>query len=240
MSAPLIGITVNQKTKKNMDVEDWLLSAYPAAVMNAGGLPVMIPNKFPLDKIDLLIKKLDGLIITGGGDIETSRFNGVESDTVGGVSYDRDELELQLARQVVQADLPLLGICRGLQVLNVALGGTLITDIPEQFPTSVQHNYPSTLRPRDFIAHQVAIEPGSRLSAILKQPQIAVNSRHHQAVKDVAEGMLVSARATDGLIEALEIPGKRFVVGVQWHPENLQPMLEHRAIFEALIQSAQV
>lgn len=240
MSAPLIGITVNHLTKKNNDVEDWLLSAYPAAVMTAGGLPVMIPNEFPLDKIDLLIEKLDGLILTGGGDIQTSRFNGVESDTVGGVSRERDELELQLVRQALQADLPLLGICRGLQVLNVALGGTLFTDIPAQFPTTLQHNNLSTLRPRDFIAHQVTVLPGSRLSMILKLTQLDVNSRHHQAVKDVAEGMLVSARAVDGLIEALEIPGKRFVLGVQWHPENLQHSMQHRALFEALIQSAQV
>lgn len=240
MSSPLIGITVNHVTRKNKDVEDWLLSAYPAAVMTAGGLPVMVPNEFPLDKIALLIKKLDGLILTGGGDIETSRFNGVESDKVGGVSRERDELELQLVRQALQADLPLLGICRGLQVLNVALGGTLFTDIPAQFPTTPQHNYPSKLRPRDFIAHQVTVLPGSLLSMILKLTQLDVNSRHHQAVKDVAEDFVISARAADGLIEALEIPGKRFVLGVQWHPENLQHSMEHLALFEALIQSAQV
>ncbi len=213
MSAPLIGITVNHLTRKNKDVEDWLLSAYPAAVMNAGGLPVMIPNEFPLDKLDFLIEKLDGLILTGGGDIETSRFNGVESDKVGGISRERDELELQLVRQALQADLPLLGICRGLQVLNVALGGSLFTDIPAQFPTTLQHNYPSSLRSRDFIGHQVAVVPGSRLSTILKQPEIAVNSRHHQAVKEVAEGLVISARAADGLIEALEIPGKAICDG---------------------------
>ena len=240
MKAPLIGITTNRYNTRTDDTTNSLSIAYTTAVRNAGGLPVMLPNEFPLDKLDDLIARFDGLIISGGGDIQTSRFNGVDNSAVDDVVVDRDELEIRLVQKAIQADLPLLGICRGIQVMNVALGGSLYTHIPDQFPTDLKHSNPPPAFPRSHIAHTVTLESGSLLSSILGNSRVNVNSRHHQAVKDPAVGIFITAHATDGLIEGIEIPGKRFAIGVQWHPENLQEHAEHRSLFSAFIQAAQV
>jgi len=240
MSAPLIGITTNRYNTRTNDTTNSLSIAYTTAVRNAGGLPVMIPNEFPLDKLDDLVASLGGLIISGGGDIQTSRFNGTDTDILEEVDTDRDELEIRLVEHALRADLPLLGICRGIQVMNVALGGTLYIHIPDQFPTDLKHSNPAPSYPRDHIAHVVTIEPSTRLASILGSDRVSVNSRHHQAVKQPAADVTITAHATDGLIEALEIPSKRFFLGIQWHPENLQDHPEHRALFAAFIHSAQV
>ncbi len=239
MTSPFIGITTNRYNTTTKDTTNSLSLAYTTAVRDAGGLPVMIPNEFPLEKLDDLLSHLQGLIISGGGDIQTSRFNGVDSDAVDDVVSDRDELEIRLVHLALEADLPLLGICRGIQLINVALGGSLYTDIPTQFRTSIRHSNPPSAYDRSHIAHRVTLEQGSVLHSILGTNEIEVNSRHHQAVKDPANRVRVTAHATDGLIEGFEIPGRRFALGVQWHPENLQLMPEHRAIFTAFIRAAQ-
>lgn len=240
MSTPLIGITTNPVKSKISGQRNALSVAYSDAVRQAGAMPVMIPNEFPLENLNELLKKLNGVILSGGGDIQTSRFQGIESFEVDEVSSDRDELEIQLVHQALQLDLPLLGICRGVQIMNVALGGTLYTHIPDQFKTALEHQTSPTARPRNYLAHKVTVEPESRLFSILQKPEIHVNSRHHQAVKDPAASVVVSAHASDGLIEGLEVPGKRFALGVQWHPENLQEYAEQRALFAAFVRAALV
>jgi putative glutamine amidotransferase len=238
MKKPLIGVTTSIKAA-DLEKQD-SLQFYLDAVNNAGGDPQIISSDSPLEEVDELVSHLNGLILSGGGDVQTRLYQGDESQPVEEISKARDVLEIRLVKKALAADLPLLGICRGLQVINVAMGGTLITHIPAQYPSSLQHNNPSSQFPRDLIAHEVVLEPGSRLAGIYAQHQVRVNSRHHQAVKDPADGWWVTARATDGLIEALELPEARFAMGVQWHPENLQQLAGHQNLFKALIASARV
>ena len=238
MKRPLIGVTTSTKAA---DLEkEASLQFYLDAVKNAGGDPLVITSDSPLEEVDELVSRLNGLILSGGGDVQTRLYQGDESQPVEEVSKARDMLEIRLVRKALEADLPLLGICRGLQVINVAMGGTLITHIPTQYPSSLQHSNPSSHFPRDLIAHEVMLEPGSRLAGIYAQNLVSVNSRHHQAVMDPANRWWVTARATDGLIEALELPEAHFAMGVQWHPENLQQLPGHQNLFKALIASARV
>lgn len=238
MNKPVIGITTSQKgihpTPNNS------FQPYYDAVKNAGGVPRTIGLGQPLDDLDALIAGLDGMILSGGGDVQTSLYQGDETKPVVFVSKVRDSLELDLIQRVLAADLPLLGICRGLQVMNVALGGTLITDLYSEQTRFMQHNYPSDVYPRDHIAHEVTFVPGSRLADIYQTGRITVNSRHHQAVLQPAASGQVTAYASDGLIEAVELPGAKFTLGVQWHPENLQAMPGHHNLFKAFIAAAGV
>jgi putative glutamine amidotransferase len=168
--------------------------------------------------------------------VDIRLFSGEDNPAIGKPSPQRDQLEISLAKLAVESGWPVFGICRGIQVLNVALGGGLITDIPSQYKTSIQHATPAEAG-RQFLAHKVRFEKKSLLSRIIKEGEIAVNSFHHQAIKVPAESLVVTARATDGLIEAVELPGlEKPVIGVQWHPENLQHLTAHKALFEAFIE----
>ena len=140
--------------------------------------------------------------------------------------------------QAIERDLPLLGICRGQQMLNTALGGTLYTDIASQFNTRIVHAQPDSKTP-GYLAHEVEVLPGTGLARIIGQSGIRVNSRHHQAIRELAPGLRVTAQAKDGLIEGVELAGKKFCMGVQWHPEALLDMEEHFRIFTAFITAAQ-
>ena len=238
MRTPVIGITSSQQGIRPEPGGSYV--HYCNAVRNLGGEPHIIGLDQPLEELDALVASLDGLILSGGGDVQTRLYQGDETQPVEDVLKDRDTLELGLINKVLAADLPLMGICRGLQVLNVALGGKLITHIPTQFPTTIQHSNPYPQNPRELIAHEVALESGSRLAAIYNIGQVQVNSRHHQAVDEIAAGCQVTAHATDSLIEALEVPDARFVLGVQWHPENLQAIPAHQRLFKAFITACGV
>ena len=237
MGRPLIGITLNSFHPKNGLAYDKLAQNYIDAVILAGGMPVLLPNAIPLDEILLLRERLEGILLTGGGDIAPERFGGVQTNTLDSVSAQRDELEFRLVQMSVKTDWPLLGICRGVQVMNVALVGTLYTDIPTQYPSTLLHDTPED-KERNYLAHEVTIAEGTVLSGIVRQEKLKVNSFHHQAVKQAADCLHVSARAADGLVEGLELPGLRFFVGVQWHPECLGRYAEQRALFEAFIRAA--
>jgi putative glutamine amidotransferase len=238
MSVPLIGITSSQNGIHPNPGSSY--QPYFDAVKAAGGEPWIIGLGQPLDDLDSLLSRLDGLILSGGGDVQTSLYHGDERMRVESVVKERDVLELALMDKVLKLDLPLLGICRGVQVINVALGGMLITDIGSQFTTTIRHSYPSNEYPRDLIAHEVVLEPDSRLAGIYQSERVRVNSRHHQAVLEPAAGWRVAAHAPDGLIEALEMSGSRFALGVQWHPENLQALTGHNNLFKAFIAAAGV
>ena len=237
MDQPLIGITCSQKSISHQRTDSFLHDEYSEAVALAGGLPLLIPVSFPVKDLPTLLSRLDGVLLSGGGDIAPA-LSGNENDPYSShISASRDALELKIVEIAVTRDLPLLGICRGCQILNVALGGSLYTDIDAQYPTSIRHSQ-SAARSPAYLAHEVKIMPDSVLASILKQPTLPVNSRHHQAVRQLAPGFLVTAQASDGLIEAIEFAGKRFCLGVQWHPESLQSSEAQRRIFEVFINTA--
>lgn len=219
---PVIGITCTRIRGAGGGDRFGLNDVYVRAVMNAGGAPLLIPLDISEEALRAIYKTLEGLLLSGGVDVAPHRYGETPHPGLGEVDAGRDEVELALARWAVADDLPLLAICRGIQLLNVALGGTLYQDIPSQVPHALVHPHQEGNR-RDHIAHTVHIVPGSRLHRILRPEggALPVNSMHHQAVKDVAPGCIVTARAPDGIIEALEEPTKRFVVGVQWHPEEM-------------------
>ncbi len=190
-------------------------SAFSRAVAAAGGLPICLP--FEAARTDI-VHRLDGLIVTGGADLDPSRWGGPETrtgdplDDPGATDPDRDDYEAELLRAALDSGTPVLGVCRGHQLLNVILGGTLITDLP---PGPIAHL--ATTAPPDIGHHEVATEGGTLARAVLG-PVTTVNSWHHQAIDRLGDDLVVSGRSGDGVIEAVELPG-RPVLGVQWHPE---------------------
>jgi putative glutamine amidotransferase len=201
----------------------WLRFDYLHAISKAHGLPSIVASGFtnPLEEAKQLAGEIldncDGLMLSGGTDVDPEIFGEVPHTALGRVDGPRDPFEITLAREAVRRDLPVLGICRGLQVLNVAMGGTLIQDIPSDVPGAARHEAGEN---RVEIAHDVTIEPASRLAELLGATRVGVNSFHHQAAKRVGEGLTVSATSPDGIIEGLEMRDRTFVVAVQWHPEN--------------------
>lgn len=219
MSSPVIGIA-------------WPKADYIASLEKAGArVRVLDAANDPLPSA---LDECDGILLTGGVDVDPREYGEAPHPTVE-LDAARDAYELALARLALARNLPLLAICRGSQVLNVAAGGSLIQDLPSQHPRAIRHSITVT---KDAIAHDVAIEPGTCLSVLFGSPTIAVNSRHHQAVKDVAPGFIVSATSPDGVIEAIERTNAPFCVGVQWHPENFWATGQFTSLFGALVDAA--
>jgi putative glutamine amidotransferase len=184
-----------------------------------------------------LLPRLDGLLITGGGDIDPARFGGPQHPRVYDIDTRRDDFEISLVQMAVKKGIPFLGICRGTQVINVALGGTLYTDLADQYPGALKHdNYPDI--PRGYLAHHVSICTESRLALILGGDNFQVNSLHHQGLNYLAPDLSAAAFAPDRLIEAVELVGHPFGIGVQWHPEWMQEHEPQRQLFQALVQVA--
>jgi len=215
------------------------LPDYEASVRRAGGeVRVVDPSgPRPAD----IIGSVDGLVLTGGGDVQPSLYGATAHPTIELAEAGRDEYEIELVRLATEADLPVLAICRGLQVLNVARGGTLVQDIPDQVGTAVIHRVP---RPRDSPAHEISISRGSLLERVLNESTHrtdtrGVNSRHHQAVKAIGADLIVTATAPDGVVEAAEDPSRRFLIGVQWHPENFWRTGEFQTLFDAFVRACE-
>lgn len=219
---PIVGVPGYRHTEPLEDYPPSFLlpQAYIRCLEAVGAAPVIVPLLRDEEALRTIYTALDGLMLAGGDDVDPALYGETPHPKLGDVDPERDRVELLLLRWALEDDLPVLGICRGIQVLNVAAGGTLYQDIRAQCPWAARHNYYRT-RPRDYRAHEVRIERGSRLFHLMKTPRAAVNSTHHQAVRDVAPDLVVSARAEDGLIEGIEWPDRLFVVGVQWHPEAL-------------------
>lgn len=237
MNRPLIGITAASYYDQGRLYHRGY-APIAGAVAAAGGLPVYIPPGLDDDSLHDLYTRLDGLLLPGGPDICPNLYGQSPHPKSQGIDDPRDALELTLARWAVHDDLPVFGICRGHQVLNVALGGTLMQDIPSQWDNPLVHDIRDG-QPRSTRLHEVSIIPGSHLANILGQTQLPVNSIHHQSVQEAAPGARVTANAPDGIIEALEVPGKRFVLSVQWHPEDLysdDPVMAR--LFEAFVNAA--
>jgi putative glutamine amidotransferase len=210
---------------------------YEEAVRRAGG-EVRILN-YDTDRPAEVVKEVDGILLPGGDDVTPSLYGDEPHPKFEAAEPGRDAYELELAKRAGDADVPLFAICRGIQVLNVARGGTLVQDIPSQLPDAIPHE----VRDTPFtIAHDVWVSEGTLLHELLREridgDACPVNSRHHQAVQKIGEGLVVSATAPDGVIEAVEDPSKRFCLGVQWHPENFYRTGEFRALFEAFVAAA--
>jgi putative glutamine amidotransferase len=226
---PVIGITLDDEhARPGVHV---LRDDYVRSVEKAGAVPLVIPPCAPEDA-PLVLERLDGVLLSGGVDIDPALFGEEPHPKLRRVDRRRDDLELALTREALLRDLPMLAICRGIQVLNVASGGTLIQDLPSQLEKGEAHDRPE---PRSGRVHRIQTEPGTRLRGILGEEAFSVNSFHHQAVGRLGEGLVASARCPeDGVIEGLEEPGRRFAVGVQWHPETFW---DHEDSFQPLFDA---
>ena len=187
-----------------------------------------------------VLSEVDGVLLTGGGDVDPVFYGEERHPSTHDAEPGRDEFEIDLARRAMTGDVPLLAICRGAQVLNVAAGGTLVQDIPSALASDLSH---AVNEPKNLECHDIAIVAGTKLSAVLGDSADAacscrVNSRHHQSVGRTGKGLVVSARAADGIVEAIEKPNARFCIGVQWHPENFWESGEFRPLFDAFVEAA--
>ena len=237
MPTPVIGITTRKDLTPSGLPAIMLQQAYTNAIIQAGGAPVLIPSDLPEAGWREVCRRLDGMLFTGGGDIAVEHFNGEPHPRVGGVDEARDAIELGLVRSVVDGRKPFLGICRGLQAANVALGGTLYTDIQDQLPGALRHDYTDAdiMKERTHLVHPVRVEQGSQVGEIIGQPILQVNSLHHQGIKALAPGLKAVAHAPDGLIEAIELPGHPFGIAVQWHPEWLTDQEPMQRLFRSFV-----
>jgi putative glutamine amidotransferase len=236
---PLIGITSRRdQTMSPVVLPTFALSqSYVKAVTLSGGAPLMIPLSTSEEALRSIYEGLDGILLSGGGDISPHLYGEDTHQSVWGVDDDRDAVELTLARWALAEGKTLLAICRGVQVMNVAAGGSLHQDILTQVPQAIEHVYYPGY-PRNYIAHPVRVERDSLLCRILGQDEVGVNSLHHQSAKNVAPGLVRVAAAPDGVTEGLEKPDHPFAVGVQWHPEELTDHAPMRRLFEAFISEA--
>ena len=239
-SLPLISVTTSVTVDKYPE-RAYVNAAYLNAVQQAGGAPVPVPPQLGAPALAALLARIDGVLLTGGGDVDPARFSEKPHPTVSDVSAARDALEIELTHWALANGRPLLAICRGLQVLNVALGGSLHQDIPSEPGGHLDHSQKALQQMRrDQTVHHVKAQEGSRLARILGALDVDVNSFHHQALNALGRGLVAVAWSPDGIVEGAETEdGGRFVVGVQWHPEDLvgyDPAA--RNLFAALVQAA--
>ncbi|MFD1426784.1 putative glutamine amidotransferase [Kroppenstedtia sanguinis] len=228
---PVIGMTLSMNENRltlSRDNAD--------AVLTAGGIPFLLPYATETDVLDGMVQQIDGLLLTGGDDIDPSLFGEEPLPGLGEVEPERDRMEIALVRKMVHAGKPVLAICRGCQILCIALGGDMYQDLYSQRKDSIQHVQRG---PRGYLSHSVSIQEGTWLSQIAGEDRIRVNSYHHQAVRRLPEGYIPSAIAPDGVIEAFEGDGPTWVMGVQWHPENLfRTDRVSRRLFHTLVDHA--
>ena len=216
------------------------LEDYRQSILHVGGEPRVLEASADVGKA---IAGIDGLMLTGGDDVAPSRYGEAAHETVTEAEPGRDEFEIALVAAARARNLPILAICRGVQVLNVACGGTLVQDIPTQIAGALAHSLAVPQHEPYELAHEVWVDKDSLLARLMRErlvdEALEVNSRHHQAVKEVAPGFVATATAPDGVIEAIEDPAARFCLGVQWHPENFFRTGEFRALFEGFLEAAQ-
>jgi putative glutamine amidotransferase len=235
---PIIGVSgsIERDESKQMILRD-----YTTAILAAGGLPLLLSLDMEQEQLEECLSHLDGVMLAGGGDVAPGLFGCLPRIGLGQVDPLRDRFELRLTRACHSLGMPLLGICRGAQVMNVALGGTLYQDLPSQYPqgSPVPLMLHSQAEPGKYASHPVRVEETSLLFDVVKETELMVNSFHHQALQEVAPGLRVCAEAPDGVIEAVQDAAQPFFLGVQWHPERMYredpPSL---ALFAAFVQAA--
>ena len=221
----------------------WVMSQrYIITITNAGALPWMIPLVRDEETLRGIFEQLDGVFLPGGADIDPASYGREPHPLCDRTDRERDRVELALARWALAEGKPALGVCRGLQLINVAAGGSLYQDLAEQLPGSLKHDYfpyGGSGFTRDYLAHEVTVAEGSRMAAVFGAGAVRVNSMHHQGIRTLGEGLVATAHAPDGLIEGIESSDGRWVVGVQWHPEALTDGdAKSRALFAEFIEAA--
>lgn len=238
---PVIGITPSPQFDQlsHGDFYRFVMSdTYTRAVLAAGGVPVVLPPQ--LGNAATLLDAIDGLLLSGGADLAPTTFGETEvhPDTYG-VDPLRDDFEFELVAEAQKRDFPVFCICRGIQVLNVAYGGTLFQHLPDQHPSPINHRQQEVGIAKEEFGHTVSVSPGSRLAEIYGSESVGVNSFHHQAIKEIGAGLEVVAVSEDGLIEAVTAPDQTFFLGVQWHPEMMfERHPEQLGPFRALVEHA--
>lgn len=213
MKRPIIGVMPLIDYEKD---SYWLVPGYMQGIIEAGGTPVMLPLTDNIHILNQIAQKCDGFLLTGGQDVSPSLYGENDMPKCGECSVERDNMETMLIKRAIELNKPILGICRGIQILNFVLGGTLYQDLPTQIHSSLEHHQKP---PYDKPVHDVEIIKDTPLYSVLEKDILPVNSYHHQAIKDLSDKLLPMAKAPDGLIEAVYMPNKKFVWGVQWHPE---------------------
>jgi putative glutamine amidotransferase len=205
-----------------------------------GGAPLLIPHRLDPATLRSVFDSVDGLLLSGGGDVDPAFYDEAASEQSRDIDRERDELEITLARWAVESQKPFLAICRGIQVMNVALGGSLYQDVQSEMPGANRHAYFQSMGfARDYPAHDVQFASASRLAQVLNRDSYTVNSLHHQGIKRLAPGLAAVGHAPDGLVEAVELPGHEFALGVQWHPEALAPSDPiMQRLFETFVEAA--
>lgn len=213
---------------------------YVDSIVQAGGAPMLIPASGQEDFLQVVAERIDGLLLAGGVDIDPARYGEAPHERLEEVDPLRDELEIELTHRFLASGKPVLGICRGIQLLNVALGGTLYQDIDAQVEGAAPHRESYARQDWNYLAHEITITPESRLARLLGVTDLAVNSLHHQAVKDLAPGLRPIAWAADGIVEGVEGDAEQFVLAVQCHPETLQAQADPRwqRVFRAFVESS--
>jgi putative glutamine amidotransferase len=209
---PIIGIT---SPYDNANDRYFMPKLYVESIITAGGIPLIIPNLEDND-IRQILDKVDGLLLSGGDDIDPVYFNEEPIQAMGEITPERDRFEIALTKFALERNCPILAICRGVQVLNIAAGGTIYQDITTQFSKAIKH---SQKAPRWYGTHKIEIKPQTKLNKLLKIDYVRVNSFHHQGIKDLGEHFVINALSLDGLIEGIESISHEFVIGAQWHPE---------------------
>jgi len=239
---PVIGVTVNYVGPEEGRCPSrygsyYINRGYVEGIRKAGGIPLYLPYTDDPEELAVLLERIDGLLLTGGKDMDPRHFGEERHPTCERILPDRSASELQLTRQAVDRGTPILGICLGLQTLNVAMGGSLYQDIPSMRPSDVRHR--QTEQERHQVAHVVEVEEGSLLSRVFGgRRELHVNSIHHQAANKIGDGLVVSARAPDGIVEGLELPRVPFCLSVQWHPEDLKMGESNQVLFDNLLEAA--
>ncbi|MBM3217533.1 MAG: gamma-glutamyl-gamma-aminobutyrate hydrolase family protein [Candidatus Rokubacteria bacterium] len=238
MPAPIIGVTTSEEISAKGVERAFLNASYIRAIERAGGVPLLLAPQHSPAALARLSEVMDGVLLTGGGDIDPARWGEAPHAKADRVSAERDTLELEhVTRRALDTGTPLLAICRGLQVLNVALNGTLHQHVPDVFGQTIAHTQSGA---RSDASHEVTIEPGTLLADLSRAEHLSVNSFHHQAIKDLGDGLKPVAWSEDKVIEAVELPGARgFVLAVQWHPEELvEDDPASLRLFQALVDAA--
>jgi putative glutamine amidotransferase len=237
MPYPIIGMTTFRWTDDKNVQRVSLARAYVEALIHAGGVPVLIPSGLSNESLHSIYRSLDGILFSGGGDIAPDRSGGDPHPNITGVDPERDLTEFSLL-DLMKNDLkPFLGICRGFQLVNAGMGGTLYAHIKDQMPGAQEHDFHSG-QPRNYLAHGIRIDKDSKLSGILGEISLSVNSLHHQGAREIPATLKPVAWAPDGLVEGLELPDHPFGIAVQWHPEELTDHPPMRNLFRAFVQSA--
>lgn len=232
MIKPIIGIGSDIQSPAGKRERSFAYLTYAEAVRRAGAIPLLVPPQ--PENASELVETLDGLLLAGGDDCDPATYGEERHPTVEPMDPRRQENDLALAHAAREKGVPTFGICLGLQVMNIDAGGTLIQDIDSQHDTEIAH----ASVPENRARHEVMIEEGTRLAEVLSRSELNVNSSHHQAIRDVGEGLRVTAHAPDGIIEGLEDPRHPFYLGVQWHPEDMSGEGSATALFSAFIEAA--